>query len=76
VYSQHEFFDAVAGVLGKGVRNRSNDGRVAHAGRYPQARFIFHQVGEGGRRALRSRRMHGIQTGKETANGRVAIPGA
>ena len=76
VYSQNELLDAVAGALLKGVGNRSNDGCVVHVGRYPQAGFIFHQVGEGGRRAFRSRGMYGIQPGKQATDGRVAIPGS
>lgn len=76
VYSQDELLDAVAGALLKGVGNRSNDGCVVRVGRYPQARFIFHQVGEGGRRALRRRGMYGIQAGKEATDRRVAIPGS
>jgi hypothetical protein len=61
-YTQDEFLDAVASALLKGVRNRSNGGCVLHVGRNPQTRFIFHQVGEGGRRALRSRGMYGINS--------------
>jgi hypothetical protein len=76
VYSQDEFLDAVAGALLQGVRNRNNDCCVVRVRRNPQARFIFHQVGEGGRRALRGRGMYRIKPGKKATDGRVAIPGS